>query len=176
MPATATLLDAGAMQRALARLAHEIVESHPDPEQLALVGLPTRGFPLAQRLAELLQPLTKRAVPVGQLDITFHRDDLDRCTPIPHLTQIPFDVQNKRIILVDDVLFTGRSVRAALNALNDLGRPAVIQLVALIDRGHRQLPIRADFVGKNVPTALADEIVVKVQEVDGLDAVEMIKV
>jgi pyrimidine operon attenuation protein/uracil phosphoribosyltransferase len=176
MPATATLLDAGALQRALARLAHEIVESHPDPEQLALVGLPTRGFPLAQRLAELLQPLTKRTVPVGQLDITFHRDDQDRCTPIPHLTQIPFDVQNKRIILVDDVLFTGRSVRAALNALNDLGRPAVIQLVALIDRGHRQLPIRADFVGKNVPTALADEIVVKVQEVDGLDAVEMIKV
>jgi pyrimidine operon attenuation protein/uracil phosphoribosyltransferase len=173
MPGTTTILDAGALQRALARIGHEILERNPESRLLALVGLPTRRFPLAQRLAAQLQDLTGHPVPVGQLDISFHRDDLDRHTPIPHLTEIPFDVQDKHLVLVDDVLFTGRSVRAALNALVDLGRPTVIQLVALIDRGHRQLPIRADFVGKNVPTALTDEVVVNVREVDGRDAVEV---
>jgi pyrimidine operon attenuation protein/uracil phosphoribosyltransferase len=174
MSGATTILNAGAVQRVLARISHEIIERDSDASALALVGLPTRGFPIAQRIAGILQTLIQREVPVGQLDITFHRDDLDRYTPIPHVTQIPFDVRDKRIILVDDVLFTGRSVRAALNALNDLGRPALIQLVALVDRGHRQLPIRADFVGKNVPTALTDRVLVKVQEIDGVDAVEVV--
>jgi pyrimidine operon attenuation protein/uracil phosphoribosyltransferase len=168
------ILDAEAVRRALARIAHEIIERTPSLDALAFVGLPTRGFPIAQRLAVLLHEIHGVQVPVGQMDITFHRDDLLLRTPIPQSTHIPFDITNRVILLVDDVLFTGRSVRAALNALNDFGRPSAIQLAALVDRGHRQLPIRADYVGKNIPTALTDQVRVKMQEVDGLDAVEVL--
>jgi pyrimidine operon attenuation protein/uracil phosphoribosyltransferase len=168
------ILDADAMRRALARIAHEIIERTPSLDSLALVGLPTRGYPIAQRLSALLKDIQGTNVPVGQMDITFHRDDLLLRTPIPQSTHIPFDITNRVILLVDDVLFTGRSVRAALNALNDFGRPSAIQLAALVDRGHRQLPIRADYVGKNIPTTLTDEVRVKMKEVDGVDAVEVL--
>jgi pyrimidine operon attenuation protein/uracil phosphoribosyltransferase len=168
------ILDADAMRRALARIAHEIIERTPSLDSLALVGLPTRGYPIAQRLSALLKDIQGTNVPVGQMDITFHRDDLLLRTPIPQSTHIPFDITNRVILLVDDVLFTGRSVRAALNALNDFGRPSGIQLAALVDRGHRQLPIRADYVGKNIPTTLTDEVRVKMKEVDGVDAVEVL--
>jgi pyrimidine operon attenuation protein/uracil phosphoribosyltransferase len=173
-PEPRRLLDGPAIQRALARIGHEIVEREPDLSRVAFIGLPTRGFPLAQRLAAQLEKLAGTSIPVGQMDITFHRDDLELRTPIPHLTNIPFDITEKVIVLVDDVLFTGRSVRAALNALNDFGRPAAIRLVALIDRGHRQLPIRPDFVGKNLPTAPTEQVAVKVSEIDGTDSVEIL--
>jgi pyrimidine operon attenuation protein / uracil phosphoribosyltransferase len=175
MSSSKVILDSGALRRALARISHEIIEKTPHTEKLGLIGLPTRGFHLAQRIAQSLQQISQVAIPVGQMDITFHRDDLDRHIPIPHSTHIPFDTTDRIIILVDDVLFTGRTVRAALNALSDFGRPAAIQLVALIDRGHRQLPIRADYVGKNIPTALTDNVQVKLEEVDGLDSVEVIQ-
>lgn len=175
MPRVQTVLDAGAIQRALARISHEIIERNPQVEKLGLIGLPTRGFPLAQRIQRQIEDLTGHSIPVGQMDISFHRDDLNLRLPIPQTTSVPFDPTDRVIVLIDDVLFTGRSVRAALNALTDLGRPAAIQLVALIDRGHRQLPIRPDFAGKNIPTALTDEVAVKLQEIDGIDAVEVIQ-
>lgn len=173
-PNVRLILDAEALRRALARIAHEIVERTSGRDTLAFIGLPTRGYPLAQRLATLIQEINGHQVPVGQMDITFHRDDLLLRTPIPQSTHLPFDISNRMILLVDDVLFTGRSVRAALNALNDFGRPSAVQLAALIDRGHRQLPIRADYVGKNIPTALSDQIRVKMTEIDGVDAVEVV--
>ena len=161
------LLDAPAIQRALTRIAHEIAERNPLSDQVVMVGIQRRGVHLARRLATILDSVWKHPVPTGALDVGMHRDDLDRrAAPEMHPTTIPFDVTGKVVVLVDDVLFSGRTTRAALDALNDFGRPKAIQLAVLIDRGHRELPIRADFVGKNVPTSLLERIEVRLREED----------
>jgi pyrimidine operon attenuation protein/uracil phosphoribosyltransferase len=166
------LLDGGAVQRALTRMAHEIVERNPEHAGLAVVGIRTRGVPLAQRLATLVTGILGHAVPTGELDIAMHRDDVAlRGAPVVGASQIAFDVTGKTLVLVDDVLFTGRTIRAALDEVADFGRPQRIQLAVLVDRGHRELPIRADFVGKNVPTALPERIRVRLTETDGVDEV-----
>jgi len=153
------ILDAPAIQRALTRIAHEIAERNERSAEVALVGIPVGGDHLAARLAKILAAVWNHAVPVGILDTTMHRDDLDqRAAPTVHPTDIPFDVNGKTIVLVDDVLFSGRTTRAAMDALNDFGRPKKIQLAVLVDRGHRELPIKADFIGKNVPTSLDEKI------------------
>jgi len=159
MPESTTILDAAAIQRALTRIAHEIVERSEHSTEVALVGIPVGGDHLAARLAKILAGIWGHIVPAGILDVTLHRDDLDnRVAPPVHPTVIPFDVNGKTVVLVDDVLFSGRTTRAAMDALNDFGRPKKIQLAVLVDRGHRELPIKADFVGKNVPTALDEKI------------------
>ena len=159
MPAASIILDATAIQRVLTRIAHEIAERNEDSSAVALVGIPTGGDHLAARLSKILSGIWNHPVPVGVLDVSMHRDDLDqRAAPKVHPTVIPFDVTGKTVVLVDDVLFSGRTTRAAMDALNDFGRPKKIQLAVLIDRGHRELPIKADFVGKNVPTALEEKI------------------
>ncbi|HTX20654.1 MAG TPA: bifunctional pyr operon transcriptional regulator/uracil phosphoribosyltransferase PyrR [Candidatus Aquilonibacter sp.] len=159
MPDSTVILDATAIQRALTRIAHEIAERNEHSAEVAMVGIPTGGDHLAARLAKILAGIWNHPVPVGVLDVNMHRDDLDqRAAPTIHPTEIPFDVTGKTIVLVDDVLFSGRTTRAAMDALNDFGRPKKIQLAVLIDRGHRELPIKADFVGKNVPTALDEKI------------------
>ena len=159
MSEAAIVLDALAIQRALTRIAHEIAERNENDKEVALVGIPVGGDYLATRLAKILAGIWNHPVPVGILDTTMHRDDLDqRAAPTVHPTDIPFDVTGKTIVLVDDVLFSGRTTRAAMDALNDFGRPKKIQLAVLVDRGHRELPIKADFIGKNVPTALAEKI------------------
>jgi len=168
------IMDADDIRRAITRIGHEIVEKNHGADNLALVGILTRGAPLADRLAKLLQEIEGVEVPVGRLDIGLYRDDYGthptgRIAPYP--TAIPFDVTGKRIVLVDEVLFTGRTVRAALSALLDLGRPASIQLAVLLDRGHRELPIRPDFVGKNVPSSRQEYVRVCLREVDGDDRV-----
>ncbi len=162
------ILDQAAMDRSLTRIAHEIIEKNKGVENLALIGVRTRGVPLAERLAEKIKMIENRDVLVGRLDITLYRDDLTTLAdqPVLHGTEVDFDVSGKTIVLVDDVLYTGRTIRAALDAIIDLGRPLVIQLAVLIDRGHRELPIRADFVGKNVPTSKKELIVVKIKETD----------
>jgi len=156
------LMDAERVARALMRIAHEVIERNRELDQLALVGIRTRGVPLAARLRANLREITGRDVPVGALDITLYRDDLMRHPvgpqPLVRRTEIPFSIDDRRILLVDDVLYTGRTVRAGLDALIDFGRPRSIQLVVLVDRGHRELPIKADFVGKNVPTAREEKI------------------
>ncbi len=161
-------MDADAIRRALVRIAHEILEHNKGTDGLALVGIRTRGAILAQRLAKEIEAIDRPPLPVGVLDITLYRDDLSRIAPNPivHATEIPFDVADLRLVLVDDVLFTGRTIRAALNALSDLGRPKTIQLAVLVDRGHRELPIRADYVGKNIPTSLLEHIEVRLNELD----------
>ncbi len=160
------------VRRALSRIAHEILERNHGTEGLALVGMRTRGLPLARRLAARIQEFEGQLVPVGALDIGLYRDDVGlRARPVVHSSDIPFSVEGRNVVLVDDVLFTGRSTRAALDALTDYGRPKTVQLAVLIDRGHRELPIRADYVGKNVPTALGEEIQVRLEEVDGEDEV-----
>jgi pyrimidine operon attenuation protein/uracil phosphoribosyltransferase len=171
----ATILTADEVRRALTRIAHEIIERNKGAENLALIGVHTRGIPLARRLAEKLSTLEGVDVPTGMLDITLYRDDLSEVAqqPIIRETQVPFDLRDRRVILVDDVLYTGRTVRAALDALIDLGRPAGIQLAVLVDRGHRELPIRADYVGKNLPTAASEVVKVKLQETDDVDSVEL---
>jgi len=159
MPEPTVILDAPAIQRALTRIAHEIAERNEHGAEVALVGIPVGGDHLAARLAKILAGIWNHAVPVGILDVTMHRDDLhDRVAPTVHPTEIHFDVTGKTVVFVDDVLFTGRTTRAAMDALNDFGRPKKIQLAVLIDRGHRELPIKADFVGKNVPTSLDEKI------------------
>ncbi len=159
MPDATVILDATAIQRALTRIAHEIAERNERSADVALIGIPVGGDHLAARLAKILSGIWNHAVPVGILDTSMHRDDLDqRIAPTVHPTEIPFDVNGKTIVLVDDVLFSGRTTRAAMDALNDFGRPKKIQLAVLIDRGHRELPIKADFIGKNVPTALDEKI------------------
>jgi pyrimidine operon attenuation protein/uracil phosphoribosyltransferase len=169
------VVDAQRMSRSLARIAHEIVERNRGVDELAFVGIRTRGVPLAQRLARHLREITSVDVPVGSLDITLYRDDLMRHTvgpqPVVRLTDIPFSIDTRKILLVDDVLFTGRTIRAALDALIDFGRPRVIQLVVMVDRGHRELPIKADYVGKNLPTSLTQSVRVRLEEIDGRDEV-----
>ena len=157
------ILDANAIGRALTRIAHEIAERNENSAEVVLVGIPTGGVPIAERLGKILSEIWKQPVPTGSLDVSMHRDDLDqRAAPKIHPTIMPFDVNGKTVVLVDDVLFSGRTIRAALDALNDFGRPRKIQLAVLIDRGHRDLPIKADFVGKNVPTAANEKIHVRI--------------
>ncbi|HEY3174323.1 MAG TPA: bifunctional pyr operon transcriptional regulator/uracil phosphoribosyltransferase PyrR [Candidatus Polarisedimenticolia bacterium] len=170
------VMDESAVDRALTRIAHEILEKHKGVEGLALVGIRSRGVPIAQRLSTRIRSIEGREVPVGILDINLYRDDLTAIAdhPILRKTEIPFTIDGKKIVLVDDVLFTGRTIRAALDALIDLGRPRLIQLCVLVDRGHRELPIRADYVGKNVPTSLDQVIRVSLKECDNRDAVELI--
>jgi pyrimidine operon attenuation protein/uracil phosphoribosyltransferase len=171
--ARAQVMDAEAIRRAMVRIAHEVVERHKTLEGVALIGIRTRGAMLARRLAEALEAIDRHPVQVGVLDITLYRDDLSLIAPNPVVrsTDMPFDVTGLRLVLVDDVLFTGRTIRAALNALNDLGRPQAIQLAVLVDRGHRELPIRADYVGKNIPTSLTERVEVRLRESDGSDEV-----
>jgi len=170
---TNKVMDAEAIRRALVRMAHEVLERTKGTQGVALIGIRTRGALLAQRLAKEIEAIDHHAVPVGILDITLYRDDLSRIAPNPivRATDIPFGVDDLRLILVDDVLFTGRTIRAALNALNDLGRPRTIQLAVLVDRGHRELPIRADYVGKNLPTHLREHVEVRLNELDELEEV-----
>jgi pyrimidine operon attenuation protein/uracil phosphoribosyltransferase len=159
MPKATVILDALAIQRSLTRIAHEIAERNEHSRDVVLIGIPIGGDHLAARVAKILAGIWKHDVPVGILDTTMHRDDLNqRVAPTMHPTDIPFDVNGKTVVLVDDVLFSGRTTRAALDALNDFGRPQKIQLAVLVDRGHRELPIKADFVGKNVPTSLDEKI------------------
>lgn len=172
----ATVMDEKAMIQALRRIAHEIIEHNKSIENLVLVGIRTRGVPLANRLKVYLHEIEGSAVPLGILDITLYRDDLSQRQDQPevHTTDVPFDLTDKHVVVVDDVLYTGRTIRAAMDALIDLGRPATIQLAVLIDRGHRELPIRADYVGKNVPTSRSELVEVKVKEVDRLDQVDIL--
>lgn len=172
MPAEKVLLTADDIRRALTRIAHEVVERNRGVEGLVFVGLLTRGVPLARRLAERIREFEGAAVPVGALDITLYRDDLSaRQKPVVRGTDVPVDLADKRVILVDDVLYTGRSIRAAMDAVMDLGRPQSVQLAVLVDRGHRELPVRPDYVGKNVPSSRTEDIQVRLQEVDGKDEV-----
>jgi pyrimidine operon attenuation protein/uracil phosphoribosyltransferase len=172
-------MDADRIGRTLTRIAHEILERNRGVEHLALIGIRTRGVPLARRLAEMLRDIQGHEVPTGMLDITLYRDDLMRIAvgaqPVVRKTEIPFSIDDKRILLVDDVLYTGRTIRAALDALIEFGRPQAIQLVVLVDRGHRELPIKADYVGKNVPTSLAQSVQVHLMEIDGRDEVEILE-
>lgn len=171
MTPTNKVLDQENIRRAMMRIAHEIVEKNKGIENLCLVGIRTRGTFLAERLSACIKTIEGKTVPVGILDITLYRDDLSMVAqqPVVHETLIDFDISDKKIVLVDDVLFTGRTIRAALDALIDLGRPATIQLAVLIDRGHRELPIRADYVGKNIPTSLDENVKVVLSESDSKD-------
>jgi pyrimidine operon attenuation protein / uracil phosphoribosyltransferase len=169
------VMDADRMSRALTRIAHEILERNRGLDEIALVGIRTRGVPIAKRLARALKEINGDDVPTGALDITLYRDDLMRNPvgpqPVVRRTEIPFSIDDRKILLVDDVLYTGRTIRAALDALIDFGRPRAIQLVVMVDRGHRELPIKADFVGKNLPTSLKQSVQVRLQEIDGADEV-----
>jgi pyrimidine operon attenuation protein/uracil phosphoribosyltransferase len=171
------VLDSDRMQRTLTRIAHEILERNRGVHELAFVGIRRRGVPLARRLAALVGEIAGLDVPIGALDITLYRDDLMRhsigAQPVVGSTDIKFSIDDRRILLVDDVLYTGRTIRAALDALLEFGRPKSIQLVVLVDRGHRELPIKADYVGKNVPTSLTQSVQVHLTEVDGRDEVEI---
>jgi len=166
-------LDGAAMHRALTRIAHEIVENGGDPARLALVGVHRRGVVLAARLRDLLEELHGVTVPLGDIDISFYRDDVTMRagSPVVHATHLDFNVDGLTVVIVDDVLFTGRTVRAAIEALFDYGRPARVQLAVLVDRGHRELPLRPDYVGRNLQTARADRVYVAVEEIDGEDRV-----
>jgi pyrimidine operon attenuation protein/uracil phosphoribosyltransferase len=169
------LMDGERLSRTLTRIAHEILERNRGVDNIALVGVRTRGVPIAKRLAAILREITGHEVATGALDITLYRDDLMKNAvgpqPIVRRTEIPFSIDGRHIVLVDDVLYTGRTIRAALDALIDFGRPSTIQLVVLVDRGHRELPIKADYVGKNVPTSRRETISVRLAEIDGQDEV-----
>lgn len=160
------------IRRALRRISHEIREQHPYLDQVVLLGIPTRGVPLARRIASAIREHDNTEVPVGSVDVGLYRDDLDH-RPTTRLgpTEVPVDLDGRTVILVDDVLFTGRTIRAALDALADLGRPSTVQLAVLVDRGHRQLPIRADYVGKNLPTAVGERVTVQLEGTDGTEGV-----
>jgi pyrimidine operon attenuation protein/uracil phosphoribosyltransferase len=167
------VLDGDDMRRTLVRVAHEIVEKHGEPEALAIVGIHRRGAVLARRLHALLGDLLDSELPFGEIDISFYRDDLARRTesPVVHASRLEFGLDGRTVVVVDDVLFTGRTVRAAIEALFDYGRPARVQLAVLVDRGHRELPFRPDYVGKNLPTARTERVNVRVAELDGADEV-----
>lgn len=173
------VLDEKAIQRALTRIAHEILERNKGIEECILVGIKTRGIHLAERLAKRIEQIEGQRIPVGELDITLYRDDLSYKTadaePEVRGSELPVEITNKKVIVVDDVLYTGRTVRAAMDALVDFGRAASIQLAVLVDRGHRELPIRADFIGKNIPTSRQEKIVVELEESDGIDQVNILK-
>jgi len=171
------IIDADGIRRAVTRIAHEIIEKNKGTQGLVLVGIRTRGVPLARRLTARIKDIEGVELPVGILDITLYRDDLSRVAqqPIVHRTEIPFDINGKKVILVDDVLYTGRTARAALDALVDLGRPQLIQLAIMIDRGHRELPIRADYIGKNLPTSLEEVVSVNLVETDGEDNIILLE-
>lgn len=170
---TRTVLHEADVSRALTRIAHEILESHRGADGLVLLGIPTRGVTLARRLAELIGRISGTEIPVGSLDITMFRDDLSRHpTRSPQPTEIPpGGIDGKTVVLVDDVLFSGRSIRAALDAIQSIGRPGVVRLAILVDRGHRELPIRPDFVGKNIPSSRQERVYVRLRELDGVDEV-----
>jgi pyrimidine operon attenuation protein/uracil phosphoribosyltransferase len=181
-PASKVLLDADAIARTLSRVAHEIIERNDDLDDVALVGIHTRGVPLAGRIRQLVADRSGVELPIGQLDITFHRDDVHvrsqraprRAQPVVRDTRLDFDLEGRTVILVDDVLYTGRTIRSAIDALLEYGRPARVQLAVLADRGHRELPIRPDYVGKNLPTARGERLQVEVVEVDEIDQVLLI--
>ncbi|ETA82057.1 bifunctional pyr operon transcriptional regulator/uracil phosphoribosyltransferase PyrR [Youngiibacter fragilis] len=169
------LLDEMAIKRAIARISHEIVEKNKGVDDIVLIGIKRRGMPLAERIAENIRSFEDTEVPVGSVDITFYRDDLEQSYEMPMIKDAAIDVQikGKKVILVDDVIFTGRTVRAAIDAVFSNGRPQSIQLAVLIDRGHRELPIRADYVGKNIPTSRQELIQVELMETDGNEAVKL---
>ncbi|HEY3184939.1 MAG TPA: bifunctional pyr operon transcriptional regulator/uracil phosphoribosyltransferase PyrR [Gaiellaceae bacterium] len=180
-PAGRVLLDAEAISRTLSRIAHEIIERNEELESVALVGIHTRGVPIAQRLRRLIAERAGEELALGQLDITFHRDDVHvraerapRHAPVVRETALPFDLAGRTVILVDDVLYTGRTIRAAIDALFEFGRPDRVQLAVLADRGHRELPIRPDYVGKNLPTARGERVQVQLVEVDEIDQVLLV--
>ncbi|WP_114571148.1 bifunctional pyr operon transcriptional regulator/uracil phosphoribosyltransferase PyrR [Exiguobacterium flavidum] len=170
---SSTILDAAAISRALTRIAHEIIERNKGIEDLMIVGIKTRGETLARRLAKRIEEIEQKPVALGVVDISMYRDDLSKKTLEPEIkgSEMPESVTEKIVVLVDDVLYTGRTVRAAMDALVDHGRPSMIQLAVLVDRGHRELPIRPDFIGKNVPTSRTEQVVVELSEVDGTDQV-----
>ncbi len=170
-----SMMDADQIRRAVTRLGHEIVERQGGTDGLVLIGIQRRGVVLAQRLADAIAASERVRLPVGALDISLYRDDLSELAnyPIVRPTELPFDITDRTVVLIDDVLFTGRTVRAAMDALIDFGRPRAVRLAVLVDRGHRELPIRADYVGRNLPTARAERVNVHVQELDGIDEVEL---
>src|SRR5690554_362387 len=177
MKLKANILDEAAMKRALTRIAHEILERNKGGDDLVLVGIKTRGVPLAKRLQTKIKQIEDITVPIGELDITLYRDDLEEKYEEPELlsTNIEVDIQDKTVVLVDDVLYTGRTVRAAMDAVMDIGRPSQIQLAVLTDRGHRELPIRADYVGKNLPTSMREIVAVRLREIDGEERVVILE-
>jgi len=169
------LVDADQLRRTVARIAHEILERHADPGKIALVGIRTRGVPLATRLAGLIEEFSGLRPDLGSVDIALYRDDVSAGTlPVVGETQLPFPVSERTVVLVDDVLYTGRTIRAAIDAVFDYGRPPLVQLAVLVDRGHRELPIRPDFVGRNLPTAATDRVRVRLTETDGVDEILLI--
>ena len=175
MTQKAVIMDDKAMQRAVARISYEIIERNKGVCNLCIVGIMRRGVNLAERIAAKIEEVEGKKVPLGVLDITPHRDDRETAPGYQDRTDLPFEVGSKKIVLVDDVVYTGRSVRAAIDALMEKGRPQSIQFAALVDRGHRELPIRADFIGKNVPTSSEEKVVVLVKEIDGEDQVAILK-
>ncbi len=171
------LADKEDIERVITRIAHEILEKNKGSEDIVLVGIKTRGVPLAKRIANKIEEIESQVISCGELDITLYRDDLSQISsqPIVHNTEIPFDINEKIVVLVDDVIYTGRTVRSAMDALIDLGRPGAIQLAVLVDRGHREVPIRADFVGKNIPTSKNEIIEVKLDETDDKEEIVIAK-
>ncbi len=170
-------MDSDEIERSVTRIAHQILEANKGAADIVLVGILTRGDLLAQRLVKKINDIEKVEVPLGKLDISFYRDDfLTHLSPEVHSTDIPFDIDGRNVVLVDDVLFTGRTIRAALDALMDIGRPSCVQLAVLVDRGHRELPIRADYVGKNVPSSADENVRVFLEEVDGVSSVEILPI
>ena len=171
----ASLLDENAIRRALTRLSHEIIEKNKGVEDIVLVGIKRRGYPLAERLSEFIEKFEGVKIPVASVDITLYRDDLTNVSDTPNLNdpKIDVDIRGKKVIIVDDVLYTCRTARAAIDAIMDQGRPEFIQLAVLVDRGHKELPIRADYVGKNIPTSKDEIIMVQIKEIDGTDSVEI---
>ncbi len=169
------ILDSTSFNRMIKRIAHQIIEKNSDVQNIAIIGIKTRGVPIAERVAKSIFEIEKLKVNVGVLDITLYRDDLTHISPDPviNATDIPFDINNKTVVLADDVIYTGRTVRAAMDAVMNIGRPSKIELFTMVDRGHRELPIRADFVGKNVPTSHSEMIKVNLLEIDGKDNIEI---